>query len=92
MGRAIDQDNRLDSHDSRLNDYERRLKLVEDALEEIVQTRVHHVDLHHDTDKEYIDKLKEEQLKDEEFTPPAGKRKKTTKRKTVTVEKSNAEA
>ena len=64
MGRAIDQDNRLDDH-------ERRLKLVEDALEEMVQTRVHHVDLH----------------SEEEFTPPAGKRKKTTK-----VEKSNAEA
>ena len=76
MGRAIDQDNRLDSHDSRLNDYERRLKLVEDALEEMVHTRVHHIDLHDE----------------EEFTPPAGKRKKTTKRKTVTVEKSNAEA
>ena len=64
MGRAIDQDNRLDDH-------ERRLKLVEDALEEMVQTRVHHVDLH----------------SEEEFTPPAGKRKKTTK-----VEKSSAEA
>ena len=76
MGRAIDQDNRLDSHDSRLNDYERRLKLVEDALEELVQTRVHHVDLHDG----------------EEFTPPVGKRKKTTKRKTSTVEKSNTEA
>ena len=76
MGRAIDQDNRLDGHDSRLNDYDRRLKLIEDALEELVQTRVHHVDLHDD----------------EEFTPPVGNRKKTTKRKTVTVEKSNAEA
>ena len=86
MGRAIDQDNRLDSHDSRLNDYERRLKLVEDALEEMVQTRVHHVDLHN-SDKEYVDKLKEEKLKGEEFTPPVGKRKKTVK-----VEKSNAEA
>ena len=63
MGRAIDQDNRLDDH-------ERRLKLVEDALEEMVQTRVHHVDLHND----------------EEFTPPAGKRKRTTKRKAVTVD------
>ena len=59
MGRAIDQDNRLDGHDSRLNDYERRLKLVEDALEEMVHTRVHHVDLHDE----------------EEFTPPVGKRK-----------------
>jgi hypothetical protein len=76
MGRAIDQDNKLDSHDSRLNDYERRLKLVEDALEEMVQTRVHHVDLH----------------SEEEFTPPAGKRKKTTKRKTAVIEKSSAEA
>ena len=71
MGRAIDQDNRLDGHDSRLDDYERRLKLVEDALEEMVQTRVHHVDLHDN----------------EEFTPPVGKRKRTTK-----VEKNNAEA
>ena len=69
MGRAIDQDNRLDDH-------ERRLKLVEDALEEMVQTRVHHVDLHDD----------------EEFTPPAGKRKKTTKTKTSVLEKDNAEA
>ena len=69
MGRAIDQDNRLDDH-------ERRLKLIEDALEEMVHTRVHHVDLH----------------SDEEFTPPAGKRKKTTTRKTVVIEKDNAEA
>ena len=76
MGRAIDQDNRLDGHDSRLNDYERRLKLVEDALEEMVQTRVHHVDLHDDT-KNVI----------AEGVEPVGKRKKTVK-----VEKSNAEA
>ena len=79
MGRAIDQDNRLDDH-------ERRLKLVEDALEELVQTKVHHVDLH-DMDKEYIDKLKEE-----EFTPPVGKRKRTTKVEKSSTEKSNAEA
>ena len=64
MGRAIDQDNRLDDH-------ERRLKLIEDALEELVQTKIHHVDLHDE----------------EEFMPPAGKRKKTVK-----VEKSSAEA
>ena len=69
MGRAIDQDNRLDDH-------ERRLKLVEDALEEMVQTRVHHVDLHSDTRN-----VKAEGVK------PAGKRKRTTK-----VEKSSAEA
>ena len=81
MGRAIDQDNRLDGHDSRLNDYERRLKLVEDALEEMVQTRVHHVDLHTDT-KNVI----------AEGVEPAGKRKRTTKRKTAVIEKDNAEA
>ena len=64
MGRAIDQDNRLDDH-------ERRIKLMEDALEEMIQTRVHHVDL---TD-----------VAEEEFTPPAGKRKKTTRKATATA-------
>ena len=86
MGRAIDQDNRLDGHDSRLNDCERRLKLIEDALEEMVHTRVHHVDLH-DFEPD-ADELSDK----EEFTPPAGKRKRTTKRKTVVIEKDNAEA
>ena len=44
MGRAITMENRQDELD-------RRLRLVEDALEELVQngTRVHHVDLHEDT-------------------------------------------
>ena len=74
MGRAIDQGNRIDDH-------ERRLKLIEDALEELVQTRVHHVDLHSDTRNVMAEGV------EEEFTPPAGKRKKTIK-----VEKSNAEA
>jgi hypothetical protein len=68
MGRAIDQDNRLDDH-------ERRLKLIEDALEELVQTRVHHVDL---TESVEI-------KPDEEFTPPAGRRKKTTRKTTATT-------
>ena len=86
MGRAIDQDNRLDDH-------ERRLKLVEDALEEMVQTRVHHVDLHdEDSHEERIRKEYNVVKPDEEFTPPAGKRKRTTKRKTVVIEKNNAEA
>tara|TARA_Y100000310_G_scaffold31978_1_gene30350 strand:- start:603 stop:821 length:219 start_codon:yes stop_codon:yes gene_type:complete len=67
MGRAIDQDNRLDDH-------ERRLKLVEDALEELVQTRVHHVDLHDDV-RNVVAEGKELEP-DEEFTPPVGKRKK----------------
>ena len=43
MGRAIDMENRIDDHD-------RRLKLVENALEEISRslvntTTTHHVDL-----------------------------------------------
>ena len=84
MGRAIDQDNRL-------NDHERRLKLVEDALEELVQTRVHHVDLHDALDKHESDIRNGvaegvEVEPDEEFTPPAGKRKKTTRKKTATVD------
>ena len=84
MGRAIDQDNRLD-------DYERRLKLVEDALEEMVQTRVHHVDLH-DFEADADELSDAETVTKEEFTPPVGKRKRTTKRKTVVIEKDNAEA
>ena len=38
MGARINMENRQD-------DFDRRLKLVEDALEEMVQTRIHHVDL-----------------------------------------------
>ena len=76
MGRAIDVDKDIVKLKSSRDNHERRLKLVEDALEEMVQTRVHHVDLHDD----------------EEFTPPVGKRKRTTKRKTVVIEKNNAEA
>jgi len=81
MGRAIDQDNRLDDH-------ERRLKLVEDALEELVQTRVHHIDLHDELDKHERDIRAEgaEVEPDEEFTPPVDKRKKTTRKKTATVD------
>ena len=42
MGRAISMENRQDS-------FEKRLKLVEDALEELVQTKIHHVDLVEET-------------------------------------------
>ena len=74
MGRAID-------HDNMLEDHERRLKLVEDALEELVQTRVHHVDLHDDLDEHERNIRRENAVvePDEVFTPPAGKRKKTRK-------------
>ena len=71
MGRAIDQDNRLDA-------LETRLKLVEDALEEMIQTKVHHIDLHDELDKHESD-IREGV--DEEFTPPAGRRKKAARKK-----------
>ena len=66
MGRAIDMENKIETLD-------RRLKLVEDALEELVQTKIHHVDLHEST-KEML-----EVEPDETFTPPV-KIKKTTKK------------
>ena len=85
MGRAIDQDNRLDDH-------ERRLKLVEDALEELVQTRVHHVDLHDKMDR-HEEEIRKENIEgvevepDEKFTPPTpGKRKRITRKKTASVD------
>ena len=79
MGRAIDQDNRLDDH-------ERRIKLMEDALEEMIQTRVHHIDLTEDLNDERDVVAEGVTIEpDEEFTPPVGKRKKTKKTKTATV-------
>ena len=85
MGRAIDNENRLDDHERRIklmeDDHERRLKLIEDALEEMIQTKVHHVDLHDELDKHEAEIRKEkiELKQDEEYTAPVGKRKKTTK-------------
>ena len=70
MGRAIDHDNRLDDH-------ERRIKLVEDALEELVQTRVHHVDLHEEV--KHVEPTVVEP--DEEFTPPVNAKSKRTTHK-----------
>ena len=78
MGRAIDQDNRLDDH-------ERRIKLLEDAMEELIQTRVHHVDLTELNDDTNIKAEGVEVEPDEEFTPPAGKRKKTKRLKDAAV-------
>ncbi len=94
MGRAINNENKLSVHDGRLDNHEGRLKLLEDALEEMVQTRVHHVDLHDkmDSHEERIKKEYNVVKSDEEFTPPAGKRKRTTKRKTAVIEKDSAEA
>ena len=76
MGRAIDMENKVDA-------LEQRLKLVEDALEELVQTRIHHVDL---TDTRDVVAEGVELEPDEVYTAPVGKRKKTTRKKTVTVD------
>ena len=38
MGRAIDQDNRLGEHGNRLDKHDHRIKLLEDALEELLYT------------------------------------------------------
>ena len=79
MGRAIETDNKLAT-------IELRLKLVEDALEEMIQTRVHHVDLTEDLNDTRNVKAEGVEVKpDEEFTPPAGTRKKTTRKATATA-------
>ena len=78
MGRAIDMENRQDELD-------RRLKLVEDALEELVQTRIHHVDLTEGiTD---IGNVKAEGIEvkpDEEFRAPVVVKKKRKAATTTT--------
>ena len=78
MGRAIDMENRQDGLD-------RRLKLVEDALEELVQTRIHHVDLTEGiTD---IGNVKTEGIEvkpDEEFRAPVVVKKKRKAATTTT--------
>ena len=76
MGRAIDQDNILEDH-------ERRLKLIEGALEEMIQTKVHHIDLHDELDKH------EESIRAEgvEVTPDETFEKPSKKSKTKKVEK-----
>ena len=82
MGRAIDMENSLYS-------LETRVKLLEDALAEMIQTRVHHIDLTEDlNDGRNVVAEGVTIEPDEEFTPPVGKRKstpKTTKSKTATV-------
>ena len=76
MGRALDMEKRQ-------NELDRRLKLVEDAVEELIQngTRVHHVDLHEETKHTEPTVIEP----DEEFTPPVGKRKKTKSKATATT-------
>ena len=67
MGRAIDMENKLDH-------LEHRLKILEDAFEDSIQTKTHHVDLT-DEMKTAVDEHLEEHgvtLKpDKTFTPPS---------------------
>ena len=72
MGRAIDQNKTL-------GDHERRLKLLEDALEEMIQTRVHHVDLVED-----VKPGGTEVEPDEEFRAPVTVKKKRRKAEATT--------
>ena len=73
MGAKINMENKLDALD-------RRLKLVEDALEELVQTRVHHVDLTEDLNGERNLRAEGVEVKpDEDFTPTVSKSKRTKK-------------
>ena len=69
MGRAIDMENSLAA-------LENRLKLVEEALEELLQngTRVHHVDLVEDVDVKT--EVTEEEIETEEFIAPVVVKKK----------------
>ena len=74
MGRAIDMENSLVA-------IENRLKLVEDALTEMIQTRVHHVDLTEElVDERNVVAEGVEIEPEEKFTPPtSGKRRATPK-------------
>ena len=72
MGARIDMENRQD-------DLERRLKLVEDAMEEMIQTRVHHVDLTED-----VKPLGVEVKPDEELRAPVTVKKKRRKAEAIT--------
>ena len=77
MGRAINQNNILDDH-------ERRIKLMEDALEEMSRefvntTKVHHVDLSDDLNV----RAEGVEVKPDEVATVT--RKKTTRKATVTT-------
>ena len=69
MGRAIAMEDRQD-------EFDRRLKLVEEALEELIQngTKVHHVDLVEDVDVKT--EVTEEKIETEEFVAPVAVKKK----------------
>ena len=75
MGRAIDHENEIDALKIRVTKLEDNDRVTQGVLAELSEAlmstkQVHHVDLHDEG----------------EFMPPAGKRTKTTKRKTATVD------
>ncbi|MAG26281.1 hypothetical protein CMI47_12080 [Candidatus Pacearchaeota archaeon] len=77
MGRAIDMENSINSLES-------RVKLIEDALEEIIQTRMHHIDLTENNTKNIATEGVEVKP-DKKFTPTTGRSKKTTRKKTEAI-------
>ena len=72
MGRAINNENAIDRLEIEVTKLKGEMKELQDVVEELSRSLVSTKQVHH--------------LDDEEFTPPAGKRKR------VKVEKSNAEA
>ena len=73
MGRAINNENDIDKLKMEMEVVRGELKELQDVVVDLSQSLISTKQVHH------VDM-------DEEFTPPAGKRKKTTKRKTVTVD------
>ena len=73
MGRAINNENAIDKLEIEVTKLKGEMKELQDVVAELSQSLMSTKQVHH--------------LDDEEFTPPAGKRKRTAK-----VEKSNAEA
>ena len=73
MGRAINNENAIDKLEIEVTKLKGDMEELQDVVAELSQSLMSTKQVHH--------------LDDEEFTPPAGKRKRTAK-----VEKSNAEA
>ena len=73
MGRAIDHENEIDALKIRVTKLEDNDRVTQGVLAELSEALMSTKQVHH------VDM-------DEEFMPPAGKRTKATKRKTVTVD------
>ena len=73
MGRAINNENAIDRLEIEVTKLKGEMKELQDVVAELSEALMSTKQIHH------VDM-------DEEFTPPAGKRTKTTKRKAVTVD------